>query len=239
MEAPFHRIEQGFLTRENFADWADLNHRARQTCESWNAKFSNKLHASRRELFAAEQPHLLPLPLHVPEVYELSTRIVDAEGYVNVNRIRYSVPYQLIGRTLEARETVDRVDIYAGARRIATHMGTYGEADKRITDLVHRPPRGQGSPVGSGRSADPADRAGPEQLPAGLKHHVSNRQPPLRRLLAMLREYPWAALLTALASAEQHRLFDLDRLERMVLRQIADDYFVLPLELTPSESGDE
>jgi hypothetical protein len=31
------------------------------------------------------------------------------------------------------------------------------------------------------------------------------------------------------ARAEQYRLFDLDRLERMVLRQIATDYFVLPL----------
>ena len=243
VEAPFHRIEQGFLTGEDFADWADLNHRARQTCEIWNAKFSNKLHASRRELFAAEQPHLLPLPLHVPEVYQLSTRIVDAEGYVNVNRIRYSVPYQLIGRTLEVRETLDRVDLYAGARRIATHMRTYGEADTRITDPAHRPPRGQGF---TRRPQSAPEEAQILQIePAlssyvqGLKHYVSNRRAPLRRLLAMLQEYPRAAFLKALATAEQYRLFDLDRLERMVLRQIADDYFVLPLEPNLSESGDE
>ena len=52
----------------------------------------------------------------------------------------------------------------------------------------------------------------------------------------MLQEYPRDAFLTALASAERYRLFDLDRLEKMVLRQIADDYFVLTLE---PESGDE
>jgi len=52
----------------------------------------------------------------------------------------------------------------------------------------------------------------------------------------MLQEYPREAFLTALASAERYRLFDLDRLERMVLRQIADDYFVLTLE---PETGDE
>jgi hypothetical protein len=243
VEAPFHRIEQGFLTGEDFTDWADLNHRARQTCELWNAKFSNKLHASRRELFAAEQPHLLPLPLHVPEVYPLSTRIVDAEGYVNVNRIRYSVPYQLIGRSLEVRETLDRVDLYAGARRVATHMRTYGDVDTRITDPAHRPPRGQGFTR--------RPQSAPEEVqilqiePAlsaylqGLKQYVSNRRAPLRRLLTMLQEYPRAAFLAALASAEQYRLFDLDRLERMVLRQIADDYFVLPLDPCPSESDDE
>lgn len=243
VEAPFHRIEQGFLTGEDFTDWADLNHRARQTCEIWNAKFSNKLHASRRELFAAEQPHLLPLPLHVPEVYQLSSRIVDAEGYVNVNRIRYSVPYQLIGRSLEVRETLDRVDLYAGARRVATHMRTYGDVDTRITDPVHRPPRGQGftrRPQSAPEEAqilqiEPALRA----YLQGLKQYASNRRAPLRRLLAMLQEYPRAAFLAALASAEQYRLFDLDRLERMVLRQIADDYFVLPLDPCPSESDDE
>jgi len=243
VEAPFHRIEQGFLAGEDFADWADLNQRARQTCEIWNAKFSSKLHASRRELFAAEQPHLLPLPLHVPEVYQLSTRIVDAEGYVNVNRIRYSVPYQLIGRTLEVRETLDRVDIYAGPRRIATHMRTYGEADTRITDPAHRPPRGQG--LSRRPQAAPEEAQILQVEPAlssylqGLKQYYSNRRAPLRRLLAMLHEYPRAALLTALASAEQYRLFDLDRLEPMVLRQIADDYFVLPLDLPPLEPGDE
>jgi hypothetical protein len=60
-----------------------LNQRARTTGETWNAKYSTKLHASRRELFAAEQAHLKPLPLHVPEIYQLCTRIVDAERYVN------------------------------------------------------------------------------------------------------------------------------------------------------------
>ena len=41
----------------------------------------------------------------MPEVYRLWTRIVDAEGYVHVNRVAYSAPYRLIGRTLEVRET--------------------------------------------------------------------------------------------------------------------------------------
>ena len=52
----------------------------------------------------------------------------------------------------------------------------------------------------------------------------------------MLQEYPREAFLAALAQAERYRLFDLDRMEKMVLRQIADDYFVLALE---PESGNE
>jgi hypothetical protein len=51
----------------------------------------------------------------------------------------------------------------------------------------------------------------------------------------MLRDYPRAAFLSALMLAEQYRLFDLDRVERMVLKKIAHEYFVL----TPTESSDE
>ena len=69
-----------------------------------------------------------------------------------------------------------------------------------------------------------------------LKGHIGDRRAPLRRLLSMLQEYPREAFLSALTSAERYRLFDLDRLEKIVLRQIAEDYFVLTLE---SESGDE
>jgi hypothetical protein len=238
VEAPFHRIETGFLTGETFADWRDLNARARATCETWNAKYSSKLHASRRELFAAEQAHLKPLPLHVPEVYQLWTRIVDAEGYVNVNRVRYSAPYRLIGRALEVRETLERVVLYDGPRRVASHARVHGPLDTRVTDPAHRPPRGQGL----SRHRPPA----PEQLEIleieprlcsylkSLKQYVGERRAPLRRFLSMLRDYPREAFLAALADAERYGLFDLDRLEKMVLRRIADDYF--PID---PEHGDE
>ena len=239
VEAPFHRIERGFLLGENFRDWTDLNQRARGICETWNAKFSTKLHASRRELFVIEQPRLRPLPLHVPEVYQLYTRIVDAEGYVHINRIRYSAPYRLIGRSLEVRETLERVDLYEGPRRVASHARSCGPLDTRVTDPTHRPPRGQGL----SRHRQPA----PEELEmlqleprlAGylqsLKQQVGDRRAPLRRLLAMLQEYPRAAFLAALSVAEQYRLFDLDRLERMVLKRVAAEYFVV----APPEESDE
>jgi len=237
VEAPFDRIDKGFLVGGRFSDWTDLNLKARAMCERWNAKYSSKLHASRRELFAAEQAHLKPLPLHVPEVYQLWTRIVDAEGYVNVNRVRYSAPYRLIGRALEVRETLERIVLYDGPRRVASHARVHGPFDTRVTDPAHRPPRGQGL----SRHRPPA----PEQIEIlqiepclisylkSLKQYVGERRAPLRRLLSMLRDYPRAPFLAAIADAERYRLFDLDRLEKMVLRRIADDYF--PLDLEPAD----
>jgi transposase len=237
VEAPFHRIEKGFLVGENFASWTDLNQRARAKCDEWNSKFSNKLHASRRELFAAERPYLKPLPLYVPEVYQLCTRIVDAEGHVHLNRVRYSAPYRLIGRALEVRETLERVDLYDGPRRVATHARVYGPLDTRVTDPAHRPPRGEGL----ARHPQPA----PEQVEIlqieprlasylhALKLAIGDRRAPLRRFLSMLQDYPREAFLTAIDIAESHRLFDLDRLEKIVIRQVADDFF--PPDLGPED----
>ena len=233
VEAPFHRIQSAFLAGSQFSDWHELNRRARETAEKWNATYSGKLHASRRELFAAERPHLKALPLHVPEVYQLHSRIVDAEGYVNLNRIRYSAPWRLIGRTLEVRETLERIELYEGPRRVASHGRVWSPLDVRVTDPAHRPPRGEGAR----ERAQPA----PEiteilQLEprltnylADLKRQIGGRRAPLRRLLSMLQEYPRDAFLAAIALAEKYRLFDLDRLEKMVLREIAHDYFVLAL----------
>ena len=230
VEAPFNRIDKGFLTGGEFADWKDLNARARETSDKWNAAFSNKMHASRRELFAAERPRLKSLPVFVPEVYQIHTRIVDSEGFINLNRIRYSAPWRLIGRTLEVRETITRVDLYDGPRRVASHERGQGPLDTRVTDPAHRPPRGTLQ-----RSIETA----PEELEMlkleprvesylkAFKTHVGGRRAPLRRLYAMLQEYPRAAFLAALTEAERYGLLDLERLEKMVLRRIAEEYFVL------------
>jgi transposase len=234
VENPFDWIDKNFEAGRTFADWDDLNAQARSWCDEKNAAYSTKLHASRRELFVAEQHRLRPLPLWVPDIYVLHQRIVDAEGYVSVRCNRYSVPYALIGRNVEVRELKDRIEVYQGPRLIATHKRLPEPSDKWVTDPSHRPPRGEGR-----KKADPlAEEVELLTLvPAlaryilQLKEHASGRGTlALRRLLKLVRDYPQAPLMTAIGRAEQYGLFDLDRLERMVLKQIATDYFVLPLE---------
>jgi len=55
----------------------------------------------------------------------------------------------------------------------------------------------------------------------------------------MVRDDPEAPLLCAVARAEQYGLFDLDRLERLVLRKIAADCFLLPGVKDDRENDDE
>ena len=49
----------------------------------------------------------------------------------------------------------------------------------------------------------------------------------LRQLLRMVREYPREPLLGAVAEAARYGLYDLDRLERMILRRVTREYFLL------------
>ena len=230
VERPFHFIEHNFLAGRTFLDLADLNAQARVFCDTVNATHKKHLHASPRELFAAERPHLRPLPLFVPEVYALHHRLVDVEGYVNVHGHRYSVPYLLIGRQIEIRETKDRIDVYHGPRLVASHLKVLGRTFTRVTVPEHRPPRG----------ARPSTHLSPEEqvlaqadppvpaYAAALKQRSAGRGTlALRRLLALYREYPRAAVLQAVTLADHYGLFDLDRLERLTLRVIAKEYFLL------------
>lgn len=230
VERPFHFIEHNFLAGRTFTDLPDLNAQARAFCDKVNAAPKRHLHASPRELFATERPHLRPLPLFVPEVYALHHRLVDVEGFVNVHGHRYSVPYLLIGRPLEVRETKDRVDVYHGARLVASHAKVLGRTFTRVMMPEHRPPRGtrpSTQPLPEEQALAQADPPVPAYA-AALKQRSAGRGTlALRRLLALYREYPRAPLVRAVTLAVQYGLFDLDRLERLTLRIIAKEYFLL------------
>jgi hypothetical protein len=137
LEAPFRFIERNFLAGRSFVDWADLNAQARAWCDQVNATYKKHIRAVPMELLALERPHLVPLPVWVPEVYRLHQRIVDVEGYVSLHANRYSCPADWIGRQVEVRETKDRVEIHDGLRRSVSHDRVVGKAGQRITLKEH------------------------------------------------------------------------------------------------------
>ena len=47
----------------------------------------------------------------------------------------------------------------------------------------------------------------------------------LRRLLRMVDDYPRQALLDSIQSASQYGLYDLERVETVILRKLAREYF--------------
>lgn len=232
VERPFDFIENNFFAGRDFTDLEHANREAIIWCDRVNATRKKHLHASPRELFVAEAPMLKPLPLWVPDVYRLHQRIVDLEGYIHVDGHIYSVPYQLIGRRVEVRETKDEILIFDGPRLVANHRRLQGPGKQRITEPKHRPPRGGGG--ASERPVPPDEKELREAEPplpeyaAKLKVKSTTRWPiALRRLVQMWRDYPRGPFLDAVTEATHYGLYDVDRLERMVLRHIAHDYFVL------------
>lgn len=231
VERPFSFIENNFLAGRTFTSWQDLNRQAREWCDKVNSTYKKHLRAVPRELFAIERLHLKPLPAWIPEVYRLHQRMVDTEGYVSVNSIRYSVPVSWIGRRVEIRETRDRVAIELDPRRIVQHDRVLTPLSQRITLAEHRPPRGEGV---KRSDPHPEEQALIEAAPAIAAYIAELKQRgrkvpalALRQLLRLLREYPREAFLAAVAEAGRYGLYDLDRLERMILRRVARDYFLI------------
>ncbi|HKN33609.1 MAG TPA: IS21 family transposase [Terriglobales bacterium] len=241
VERPFHFIEHNFLAGRRFSSWEDLNLQARQWCDRVNATYKKHIRAIPRELFAVERMHLKPLPVWIPEVYRLHQRIVDVEGYVALHTNRYSVPVSWIGRRVEVRETKDNIEIQLDLRSIVTHRRVAEAEQQRITLTKHRPPRGQGIKRSDPHPEEQAIiKAAPEIAgyvqalkQSGRKYLVIA----LRQLLRMIRDYPREPVLAAVEEAAHYGLYDLDRLERMILRRIAREYF--RLDRTPGEDDDE
>jgi hypothetical protein len=130
------------------------------------------------------------------------------------------------------RETRERIVIYEGPRIVATHRRQVDPMGRRFTLPEHRPQRGQGLQRKKPLTEEKALlQEAPEikDYVAALKSRAAGRGTlALRRLLAMVRDYPRQPVLQAVRAAQHYGLYDLERLERMVLRQIAHDYFVLP-----------
>jgi transposase len=241
VERPFQFIEGNFLAGRTFAGWDDLNRQARAWCDRVNNTYKKHIHAVPRELFAVERLRLKPLPAWIPEPYRLHQRLADTEGYINLHSHRYSIPASWIGRRVEVRETKDRIEIQLDARNLVLHRRVVDPEPHRITLPEHRLPRGQG------RKADPHPEekaivaAAPELATYVTELKRRSRKLvflALRQLLRMVREYPREALMAAIEEASRYGLYDLDRVERMVLRTIAREYFLLN-EWKGNEPSDE
>ena len=232
VERPFHHIENNFYPGRTFADLADLNAQMRAWCDEQNATFRRTLQASPRDLFAAEHPRLRPPPLHVPEVYAIEHRVVDTSGEVHLHTNRYSVPDAWIGRRVEILASMDVVRIAVGHVVVAEHARLEDGARARSVDPTHRTqPRHlrRRQPL---REERDLEAAGPEfaamvVLLRGL--HRGRAVRAVRRLHRLYIDYPTEPVRQALATAIEFGLSDLGRIERMVIRSLAGDFFRLPL----------
>ena len=246
VEGPFYFIERNFYPGRKFEDFTDLNRQLLQWCDSKAHRYLRELQSRPIDLYQSERFHLKPLPLHIPEVYDLHSRVVNLEGDIQLHTNRYSVPDEFLGHRVQVRETLDKVSIYHGHRLLAQHARQPEGARVRMVCKKHRTAGGRPSRNGGGTPVLPEEMtlraAAPELEKLVTLLRTGKQGRPLRhirRLYLFYLDYPTDALCQAVSRALEYGLTDLDRIEQMTLRSIAGEYFRLQINPDSQDNDDE
>jgi len=229
IERNFFFVETNFLPARQFTDFADLNSQARQWCQNVaNARPKRALGMSPETAYVLEKPSLHALPVVLPPVYDTLERVVDLNGYVSLDTNRYSVPERLVGQAVTLYKFPDRVEVHHRHAAVATHRRVIGKRDVRVTDPGHHP-----TPIRAPRlpALEVQLRQDAPELTAyarALKQRGQGRGlRALRRLIDLQRTYPADAFLAAIRQATHYGLYDLGRLEKLILQHVAGNFFAL------------
>lgn len=232
VERNFSYVEKNFLTGRTFSDWEDLNSQARAWCITVaNKKIKRSLGMSPEAAYVMEKPLLERLPPHIPPVYQTLYRRVDVAGYVRVDANRYSVPERLIGKEVEVHKHWDRVEIFWKQQKVADHERLIDKREARSTVKGHHLPLYR-QRTRSGPCKEEMNLKGRSESLDRYVEELKKRSPgravrQMRRLLTLKRTYPAQPFLQAVAEALHYGMYDLTRLEQMILSLVAGDFFNL------------
>lgn len=116
-------VKRNGLAGRRFASFAELEaHLA-----AWCARVDQRLHKTTHEIPAArfaraEREALRPLPLRsLPRRERRLTRRVSGDCFVDIDTVRYSVPYRLVRDHVEVLVADEYVRIFHGAAIVAEH----------------------------------------------------------------------------------------------------------------------
>jgi transposase len=240
VERRFHYIENNFYRGRTFDSLEDLNRQMCAWCDQVNRTPKTDLGGfSPAQLLVAERPDLRPLPPYIPDVYELHVRRVDVEGYVCVHTNRYSVPSGFIGRQVEIRESINRIRVFDGHRLVVEHERVDPGLQRRVTLPEHRHPgRRRWNPPPPLPEERTLRAAAPElsqMVDVLRKRHGGRAARSVRQLHRIYLDYPTEPIIKAIRTALAYGMHDLARIEQMILRNIAGDFFRLPVDDTEED----
>ena len=161
MESGVKYVKRNFLPGRSFADLVDV----REQMAAWNAEIADvRIHGTTHERpidrFQAERSRLVPLAPRAGYRLEATyPRVVADDFLVTLDTNRYSVPFALIGQTVQVQRRGGQVRIFHRARLVISH--------EELTDGVVE------DPVEDGRGDDPVPEdlaPASEALVAGEDH---------------------------------------------------------------------
>lgn len=127
------------LRNHQFFSVAELNDAIVPLLDEYNDRPLQRLQVSRRALFTeVDRPALHPLPATRYTFEQWKKAKVAIDYHVCLEKHFYSVPYRLVGHEVEARLSLDLVEILHKGQRVASHLRSYLPG-QYTTDPTHRP----------------------------------------------------------------------------------------------------
>ena len=131
VESSVNGVEQRILAKlrhQTFFSLEDLNRAIRKLLEEYNGRPFQQIEGSRRSVFEKlEKPALKPLPRQPFEYEEWERRRVNLDYHVRLraDEHNYSVPYRLVGETIDVRLTADTIECFHKGQRVASHVRSH------------------------------------------------------------------------------------------------------------------
>jgi transposase len=205
VERQIQYLRHAFFAARTFVDVADLNAQFRR----WRDDVAHQRpHPEQRdrtvaEVFAEEQPRLLPLPAHPFETDVMRTVVSGKTPYVRFDRNSYSIPHTHVRRPLTLLASPTTVRVITGIEELARHARSYDsgqviEQEAHVAGLIAATRQ-----TNSSTARDRLRLAVPAVVP--LLERLAARGESLRvhipRFLALLDDYGPQELAVAIAAA--------------------------------------
>jgi transposase len=215
------------LRHQSFFSLADLNQALRVELERYNERPLSREAGTRRSRFQQlDQPALRALPQRPYEYATWKRAKVFLDYHIEFERRYYSVPYRLIGKSVDLRITRHVIEVYYRGQCVARHLRASGTR-RFITEATHRPERHRAVlELSHERLLERAEAVGTATA-ALLREQVSRRAHPdeaLRACLGILRlahDFSAAALEQACQRALELRTYSYRAVRTLIITPAA------------------
>jgi transposase len=132
-------VRDSFWSGRSFTSFEEIVREALVWSRETAPRRRHRVHGiSVAELFETREcPALIPLPERPFELVEWKDAKVHPDCHVAIDRVLYSVPWQHVGKTLQAKVSASHVELYDGDTLVKTHVK---DGRRRITDPADLPP---------------------------------------------------------------------------------------------------
>ena len=235
VERAIRYARSGFFLGRPYRDLDDLNAQAETWCrtEAMERPFPEDPRRTVGEAFEEERSKLLPLPENPFPTEERREVTVPKTPYVRFDSNDYSVPHELVRRTLTVLATLDTVRVLDGEREVARHRRSYDrgrqiEDPSHIEALVEMKRKAK-----KHRGLDRLGHAAPSSRPLleRLAERGANLGHATRRLLELLDLYGPGPLDAAIAEALERGAPHVAAVRQVLERESAGKKPALPLPL--------